>query len=174
MEILLCVIAVVWIIAAIFTIKKQSKIEENLCGFDWFATLFIWPLEYYCWFIKAKKKDNYPIKRIARSIGYFYQNKYSEQNHHYIRECIEMLKIHGLEMKGNILWITLGRPGLLIGKRGENIDALLKYLQNDSDLKNLKIENIMLKESVDLNALFSYEALYADYSYDPRCDDFDD
>lgn len=114
--------------------------------------------------IKAKKKDNYDIRRIARSIGYFYQSKHSHQNQHYIRECIEMLKIHGLEMKGDVLWITLGRPGLLIGKRGENIDALLKYMQGDSDLKDIRIEKINLKESIDLNGLFSYEALYADYS----------
>lgn len=124
--------------------------------------------------IKAKKKDSYDIRRIARSIGYFYQSKHSDQNQHYIRECIEMLKIHGLEMKGGVLWITLGRPGLLIGRCGENIHALLKYMQSDSDLKDMKIEKIQVKESMDLNALFSYEALYADYSYDPRCDDFDD
>lgn len=123
--------------------------------------------------IKAKKSDSYDIQRIARSIGYFYQHAYSDQNQPYIREAIERLKIYELKMTGNVLWITLGRPGLLIGKRGENIDALLKYLQNDNDLKDMKIEKIMLKESVDLNALFSYEALYKDYSYDPTCDDFE-
>lgn len=85
-----------------------------------------------------------------------------------------MLKIHGLEMKGGVLWITLGRPGLLIGKRGENIDALLKYMQSDSDLKDMKIEKINIKEAIDLNALFSYEVLYADYSNEPSWDDFDD
>ena len=74
-------------------------------------------------------------------------------------------------MIGNVLWITCGRPGILIGKRGENIDALLKYLRGDSDLKEMKIEKINLKESRELNALFSYETLYTDYG--ENCQFFD-
>lgn len=181
MEILAYVLAVVWIVASIFTMKKQDEIwggSDDFCPY--FNTFFLWFILLPALLIEERKNKNnkektpsYDIRRIARSIGYFYQSKHSHQNQHYIRECIEMLKIHGLEMKGNVLWITLGRPGLLIGKRGENIDALLKYMQNDSDLKDMKIEKINVNESIDLSALFSYEALYADYSNE-QYDDLDD
>lgn len=39
--------------------------------------------------IKAKKQDSYGIRRIARSIGYFYQSKHSDQNQHYFENVLK-------------------------------------------------------------------------------------
>ena len=43
--------------------------------------------------IAKNKVDDFLIHRIARSIGYFYQNQNSEHNKHYIRHVIESIKI---------------------------------------------------------------------------------
>lgn len=85
--------------------------------------------------IKFKSRPLKEIK-VARLIGQFYvqQNRnlkdinkiYKKAN-----EDIIMLHITRIQVKGNIITITLTRPGLLIGRRGENIDALTNFLSKE-------------------------------------------
>lgn len=67
-------------------------------------------------------------KKIAREIGYFIY----EKNKFSICEAIKELKYYGIKeikLKGDKLTIRLSRPGLLIGKKGENIEALKNKLK---------------------------------------------
>jgi len=72
------------------------------------------------------------VKEAARNIGAFYLQK----NHGDFKAAeLEILKlqISSISVDDKLpnsvsIAITTGRPGLLIGKRGENIDALTKFL----------------------------------------------
>ena len=70
------------------------------------------------------------IKELASRIGFFYL----EKNHHdYIKaeEEIKSMAITALTIKedGDLsIEITVGRPGILIGPKGTNIEKLAKYL----------------------------------------------
>jgi ribosomal protein S3 len=67
------------------------------------------------------------MKDIATKIGLFILQ---EQKGDYNAACEEVtrLRIHKLELEGDRLTIETSRPGLLIGKRGQRIDALKAYL----------------------------------------------
>ena len=87
-------------------------------------------------------------KELASMIGFFYLEK---NNHDYIKaeEEIKSLHITALTIKENSgsernycnpsIEITIGRPGLLIGPKGTNIEKLAKHLGR----------NILIKEDVD-------------------------
>ena len=49
--------------------------------------------------MKKNKTDEFIIHRIARSIGYFYQSKYSAEGKNRIRDTIEIIKILRIEIK---------------------------------------------------------------------------
>ncbi len=69
------------------------------------------------------------VQNIAREIGLFYLEK-NGGDFKKTEEEIGILQISKIEI-GNpdrIVIITTGRPGVLIGKRGQNIEALEKHL----------------------------------------------
>lgn len=70
------------------------------------------------------------IREVAKNIGTFYLQK---NNGDYEKTEMELLHllISKIEMKGSDVVITTARPGLLIGKRGTNIDALTKHLKSE-------------------------------------------
>lgn len=170
---------IIWIVGtAITMIIHYKKFGWRCWIISYLSMLFAWPFILAGFLGEKKKKEmdkakDSDIRAIARSIGYYYYDKYKDQNKQYIRHCVEMLQIHNISISSGFVNITLGRPGLLIGKRGENINALLEYMQSDKDLKHLNISTINLIESRNIDCLFAYEAMYADYSYDPACDDFE-
>jgi ribosomal protein S3 len=118
------------------------------------------------YFQKRKYKEEANLREIARLIGYYYleKNKNTDVKEEYskTREEIIDLGITQLKLKGNILIITLSRPGLLIGRHGDNITALLNFLRNKLKKNDLRID---IKEDIIITTLLSY-----DYSYDK---DFD-
>ena len=70
-------------------------------------------------------------QNILRTIGYFYHDTYApDLNGAY--KCIKDLGIHKVIIEDNIIYICLERPGLLIGVKGSNIDALQKYLSKNN------------------------------------------
>jgi ribosomal protein S3 len=97
-------------------------------------------------YINNQKK----LQNIAMTIGCYYLSKYfnvKTRQEMFRKAIIEIkdLGITDLKLKGNILIITLTHPGLLIGRRGENINALEK------ELKDYKIE---IKENMLLGWLY--------------------
>ena len=87
------------------------------------------------------KRKKTPIERdIARAIGYFY--KKDER-----KEELEKVNISFLSFDNGILTLVVSRPGILIGRKGENIDALRKYLREGDFTKDVKISSINIIES---------------------------
>lgn len=75
-------------------------------------------------------KINKPSRELEE-IGYAFNSFYSERfNHDFAAaaKAVTDLKVVNLELDGDELVISLGRPGLLIGGKGANIDALVKHL----------------------------------------------
>ncbi len=83
-------------------------------------------------------------QEIARKIGLFYLEK-NGNDYAKTEEDLNKLRISRLEFiqvpcktcghQEERLQITLERVGLLIGKRGENIDKLVKYLGQEVNIK---------------------------------------
>lgn len=69
------------------------------------------------------------VRDFARKIGQFYLQKL-EGDYTLATQAVVDLQISKLEVRESdgSLAITTARPGLLIGVRGKNIDALTKYL----------------------------------------------
>ena len=67
------------------------------------------------------------VKEAAAAIGAFYLQK---NNGDYIatEKEITAMRISKIEVIKKAIHITVARPGLLIGKRGTNIDALETFL----------------------------------------------
>ena len=111
------------------------------------------------WF--KKRKEDKAID-LARKISFFYLEKFekggeAEDTVHAANAAIDRLGITKLEVKGNRYVITLIRPGILIGRRGETIDALKKYLQ----------ENLNPKASIHIyeDKVISYLQAQVPYEY---------
>jgi len=69
------------------------------------------------------------VKDIASKIGHYYLQKLNG-DYALAEKEITDTRFTKIEVTtDNTLSITAGRPGLLIGKKGTNIDALSKYLR---------------------------------------------
>lgn len=53
-------------------------------------------------------------KNILTEIGYYFKRN------------VDKLDTKSVKFENNIIYITLGRPGLLIGKKGEDINSLME------------------------------------------------
>lgn len=100
-------------------------------------------------------KRDFTLCKIAKCIGDFYhkQSGCSEAS-----ALLTRLRIHKLEMdNAGTLHITTERPGLLIGRRGENIVALLEHLKTNAGVLGVSIVKINLIEEYTLSYLFAFE-----------------
>ncbi len=68
-----------------------------------------------------------PLQDIAQKIGEFFLEQ-SGKDYEVAEETIRNIWISKIELVDGVVVITAVRVGLLIGKRGETIDALTKYL----------------------------------------------
>lgn len=64
---------------------------------------------------------------VARQIGYFYLDKNGGDLPKATKE-LESLRISKIELTDATITIHLGRPGLIIGRKGANFEALEKHL----------------------------------------------
>jgi ribosomal protein S3 len=110
-----------------------------------------------------------PIEEIlARQIGHFYLDKQGELSEENCRKAIKELKGIGISFihfdeSTFTLDICLYRPGVLIGEKGNNIEALLgKYLNKENE-KTIKIHII---EDKLQDFLFSFTYMFDDGNED--------
>lgn len=112
-------------------------------------------------------------KEIAAQIGFFYYEKAEGSESDKIHKAtndIHMLDIISIRYENEHAVISLTRPGLLIGLRGSNIDALTKYLQ--ANVKNpnpFPIKGILIEEFKRPSHLYCFRAVY-DMNDDFDCD----
>lgn len=108
-------------------------------------------------------------QHICAAIGYFYYEK-NFKNNSMTTEQIENLGIYKVNYnkKTHKVEITLERPGLLIGKKGENINKLVKFILNNTQIpkykkyffKRKKEFNIYIIEEKRLTFLYNYQYCY--------------
>lgn len=99
--------------------------------------------------LKRKKKSTYTEeeKMILCNIGHFYVHKYIEKNkdgnlEKAYKDAYDELKILNIKriiVKENTIILYTNRPGILIGAKGSNIEALEHYLENNKINKKIKI-----------------------------------
>ena len=106
------------------------------------------------------ERDN-RILKVVYAIQEFYLSKYDNEENTYVkaREDIGKLEVTELDYKGDTFTITLQRPGLLIGRKGENINSLNEFLRNRVDGK-IKIS---IKETKYVGSLMPYQDYSANY-----------
>lgn len=63
---------------------------------------------------------------IAQKIGQFYLEKWGDSKK--ANEEIYKLGVTNIYVQGKSIYVILGRPGLLLGKGGKNIEKLQEYL----------------------------------------------
>lgn len=108
---------------------------------------------------KKQDKKDLIIFRILALFRYFYLSKYPlEVQYKMAREEIGMLRIAEIDFNKDTLHITLQRPGIFIGRKGENIKAFRELLNKEMK-RPIKIE---LKEPKYLDMLFPYECFWDD------------
>lgn len=102
------------------------------------------------------------LDSIACSIGYYYFDKAcktlpTEGAVTQATKDVSMLGITSLELSqdGGALTITLTRPGLIIGRHGEEIKALAEYLKRATDGAITKIH--VLEYKGPLSCLFGFQ-----------------
>jgi len=81
-----------------------------------------------------------PVREAAAAIGQFYLNK-NKGDYVATEKELTDLRITKLEINANALCITTERVGMLVGRRGSNIDALSKFIQNQMQMKVRIIED---------------------------------
>lgn len=67
------------------------------------------------------------VREVASQIGQFYLQK-NDYDYAATEKEITSLRVTTLEIKEGKVVITLARPGLIIGRKGENIGNLAKFL----------------------------------------------
>ena len=90
-------------------------------------------------FKELKRKKESKNREIARLIGEYYLGK-NAGNYKNTEEEIRSLSITQIKNTGNTIIITLQRPGLLIGRRGDNIEALQKFMLYKTNYSKINIE----------------------------------
>lgn len=92
------------------------------------------------------------VRSLAYMIWEFYFDKVASKNmastdadYAKANKEVRELGISRLDFDGQTLTVTLNRPGLLIGAKGENLDKLVKYLESKkhSPIKVKIIEDVL-------------------------------
>jgi ribosomal protein S3 len=96
------------------------------------------------YFLKLKYKKIDKVRNIANLIKEYYleknKNRDIEKMYSKAREEIFILGITQIVLKRGAIVITLMRPGMLIGRYGNNIGALEKFLIKNKEYRKLHIE----------------------------------
>ena len=104
------------------------------------------------WFLKAERKKLDKVRAVARIIQDYYieKNKAADVKETYLKakEEIVSLGITLIVLKKNTITITLRRPGLLIGSKGENIDLLREHLKKQNQNFTINIEEDIIQDSL--------------------------
>ena len=90
-------------------------------------------------FRELKRKTEIENRNIAQYIGKYYLEK-NKNNYKQTEEDIRNLGITQIEHKKDTIIITLQRCGILIGRRGENIDKLQQFLFQKTKYTKLNIK----------------------------------
>ena len=80
------------------------------------------------------------VKDIAQKIGQYYLKKHNG-SYDACADAIDALRISKIEVDETSVSITTARPGMLIGVKGNNIDALSQFLDGGIGLKIKVIED---------------------------------
>ena len=92
-------------------------------------------------YLERKSTEKY--REVARLIGEYYLEKQDlsiKERYVKAREEILSLGITEIKTKDITIIITLQRPGLLIGRRGENIEKLKTFISSRTLYKNIEIK----------------------------------
>ena len=86
---------------------------------------------------RSTSNPPYHLQEIGYSIGFFYAQKH---NMDFVKAAAEVSKLglYNITMRGDVVVLHTTRPGLWIGRKGENIDALSKHLGKKIDIKEIK------------------------------------
>ena len=76
------------------------------------------------------------VKNIGYDIGEYYLSK-NDNDYRKTEKEIESIKISGITVNGKEVHIYTSRPGLLIGPKGKNIDALELFLKKRFSFMNV-------------------------------------
>ncbi len=99
-------------------------------------------------------------KNALKSIGYSHITKETKMEElPKIDEGIERYGITQIKVKRSTVYITLSRPGIFIGLKGENIDRIRNYLSKEFN-KKVKIK---LTEERLLRNLTNFMYAFSDY-----------
>lgn len=106
--------------------KYASYIEE--CVKDKFTPLAFqaWSDRMY-WHTITVYPISVEVKHICHLIGLYYLEK-NEGSYLAAEDEIERLRIAGMAVEGETVTLVTSRPGLVIGKRGENFEKLTAFL----------------------------------------------
>lgn len=84
---------------------------------------------------KSNKKENL-TNRIASDIGYAILNNFNgdyDKTYNFLNDC-KFTNIQAKKRSKKVLvYITLSRPGLIIGKRGKTINYIQDYLKENNN-----------------------------------------
>lgn len=122
-------------------LKHQSKRKCNRLrekGFD--ITSTIW------WWIAKRIEDKKELSYVCLKLAKFYSKKI---------DLFISLKITDIVVINKKIFVYIGRPGLLIGKNGENIDKLTEFM--NTNVCGEKIENyeiLLLEDLRSWNYMF--------------------
>jgi ribosomal protein S3 len=95
-------------------------------------------------FIERRLKNQERKNRTAAElISWYYLDKYAIESrdlqYKNAQEEVRALGLTQISVKGNELCITLSRPGILIGRKGENIDKFERYMNDKGGFTKIKI-----------------------------------
>jgi predicted metal-dependent RNase len=118
--------------------------------------------------------DEHKTYEVSVQIGFFYFEKAEgEDTRAKIDKAykeIESLGITRIEVENDTATIYLSRPGLIIGRKGENIQKLLEFIQ-----KRVSFEvKLNIKETKDVPGLFCFSYIDDGIDEDATDMDFDD
>lgn len=106
--------------------------------------------------IEVEEKEEH----VLREIGWFYHNLYSNDLNEAF-ESIKNLGIYKVVVDEDTIYICLERPGLLIGVKGSNIEALEKHLKEAKINQNIQVIEVRRSR---LDILTSWQYAYMDFN----------
>jgi len=104
------------------------------------------------------RKQESENREIAQHIGQYYLEK-NKRDYKKTREDLEILGVTEINHKNDTIIITLQRCGILIGRHGENIEQLQKFL-----FANTKYSKLNIREDKVISWLMPINDDFEDYT----------